>query len=557
MRIDRLTATLIPMMLAVIPAVFAGDAPWPKFTDITDAAGIKFKHSLGDFEMSNIVEATGPGCCVFDYDNDGFQDIYFVNGRWHPDISDNRGRSLKGKLKNALYHNNGDGTFTDVTDQAGVAGYEDSYGMAASAADYDNDGDLDLFVCNYGRCILYRNNGDGTFTDVTARAGVASPGWALASPWFDYNGDGYLDLFVVHYLEYDKGAFQRTGAYYKADNFPGPLSYPGLPDHLYRNNGDGTFTDVTKETGLWEPTGRGMGAVACDLDQDGDVDLYVTNDAMPNNLWINDGTGHFKDMATETGTAFGEGGQGVSSMGPFVADVDRNGLLDLLIPDMGYSCLLLQERRGFFVDVTAQSGVALLCGQYTGWGGLMNDYDNDGWVDLFIANGDPHHLYIEEAVIARGDGKGRFFDMARQSGEFFDQKYVGRGAAFADFDNDGDIDLLMNVLNDTPRLLRNDGGNQLNWIKIVPIRSDSGMVALGATVAVKANGLTMIQPVVAVNGYLTSSDPRPHFGLGRADRAELAEIRWPDGRKQTLMDVKANQILKVKGGDAGLTKVNP
>jgi hypothetical protein len=306
---------------------------------------------------------------VFDYDNDGFMDIYFVNGRWHPDINDNRGRSLKGKLKNALYHNNGDGTFTDVTDKAGVAGYEDSYGMAASAADYDNDGDLDLFVCNYGRCILYRNNGDGTFTDVTEKAGLTSPGWSLAAPWLDYNGDGRLDVFVVHYLEYDKGAFQRTGAYYKADNFPGPLSYPGLPDHLYRNNGDGTFTDVTKEAGLWEPTGRGMGAVACDIDCDGDMDIYVTNDAMSNNLWINDGTGHFTDMAAQTGTAFGEGGQGVSSMGPFVADLDRNGLLDLLIPDMGYSCLLLQINKGVFVDVTTQSGVAVLCGQYTGWGG--------------------------------------------------------------------------------------------------------------------------------------------------------------------------------------------
>ena len=222
---------------------------WPKFTDVTEAAGIKFKHSLGDFEMSNIAEATGPGCCIFDYDNDGFMDIYFVNGRWHPDISDNRGRTLKGKLKNALYHNNGNGTFTDVTDKAGVGGYEDSYGMAASCADYDNDGYLDLYVCNYGKSILYRNNGDGTFTDVTEKAGLASPGWALAAPWFDYNGDGLLDVFVVHYLEYDKGAFQRTGAYYKADNFPGPLSYPGQPDHLYRNNGDGTFTDVTKEVG--------------------------------------------------------------------------------------------------------------------------------------------------------------------------------------------------------------------------------------------------------------------------------------------------------------------
>ncbi len=532
-------------LLPVSPS-FAADAAWPKFTDVTESSGLKFKHSLGDFDMSNIAEATGPGGMFFDYDNDGFLDIYFVNGRWHPDISDNRGRVLKGKLTNALYHNNGNGTFTDVTDKAGVGGTEDGYGMAASCADYDNDGDLDLYVCNYGESTLYRNNGNGTFTDVTAKAGLTSPGWALAAPWFDYNGDGLLDVFVVHYLDYDKGAFQRTGAYYKADNFPGPLSYPGQPDHLYRNNGDGTFTDVTKEVGLWETTGRGMGAVACDLDGDGDTDIYVTNDAMPNNLWVNDGKGHFKDRATETGTAFGEGGQGVSSMGPFVADLDRNGLLDILVPDMGYSSLMLQAKRGIYMDVTAQSGVALLCGQYTGWGGLLNDYDNDGYVDLFIANGDAHHLYLEEPVLARYDGKSKFIDVARQSGEFFHTKHVGRGTAFGDFDNDGDLDILMFTISESPHLLRNDGGNQQHWLKVVPVRKDTGMVAIGATVTVKAKGLTMVEPVIAVNGYLTSSDPRPHFGLGQATKADSVEIVWPDGKKQILENVAANQILKIK-----------
>ncbi|MHB9008472.1 MAG: CRTAC1 family protein [Limisphaerales bacterium] len=541
---------ILTLALGLAPNGFAADSVWPAFTDITEAAGIQFKHHLGDPDLSNIVEATGPGCAVFDYDNDGFMDVYFVNGRWHPDISDNRGRSLRGKLQNALYRNNGDGTFTDVTAKAGVGGTEDGYGMAASVADFDNDGHLDLYVCNYGRSILYRNHGNGTFSDVTEKAGLASPGWALAAPWFDYNGDGRLDVFVVHYLEYDKGAFQRTGAYYKADNFPGPLSYPGLPDRLYRNNGDGTFTDVTREVGLWEPTGRGMGAAASDLDGDGDIDLYVTNDAMANNCWINDGQGRFRDLATENGTAFGEGGQGVSSMGPFIADVDRNGLLDILVPDMGYSSLMLQVQKGFFSDVTAQSGVAILCGQYTGWGGLLTDFDNDGYVDLFIANGDPHHLYLEEATLARWDGKGRFIDMARQSGDFFQHKYVGRGAAFADFDNDGDLDLLMNVINDLPRLLRNDGGNRQSWLKVVPLRGDTGMVAIGATVTVQAGGRTLVQPVMAVNGYLTSSDPRPHFGLGASAKAESVEIVWPDGKTQRLENVAANQILQLKQGES-------
>lgn len=530
-------------------AVAGAVTTWPKFADVTQSAGIRFKHHLGDLELSNIVEATGPGCAVFDYDGDGYLDLYFVNGRWHSDISANRGRALKGTLRNALYRNNHDGTFTDVTEKAGVGGNDEGYGMTASAADYDNDGDMDLFVGNYGRSILYRNNGDGTFADVTEKSGLDHPGWVLAAPWFDFDRDGRLDLFVVQYLDYDKGAFQRTGAYYKADNFPGPLSYPGRPDHLYRNNGDGTFADVTREVGLWEPTGRGMGAVACDLDGDGDVDIYVTNDAMANNCWINDGRGRFVDVATENGTAFGEGGQGVSSMGPVVADVDRNGLLDILVPDMGYSSLMLQVRKGYFVDVTAQSGVAVLCGQYTGWGGLLSDFDNDGYPDLFIANGDPHHLYLEEPVLARWDRKSRFVDMTGQSGDFFGRKYVGRGAASADFDNDGDLDIVMNTLHDTPHLLRNDGGNISNWITVVPLRADTRKIALGATVIVKSGGMTQIQPVIGVNGYLTSSDPRPHFGLGKTDRIDSVEVVWPDGRKRTLTDPEANRILEVKPGE--------
>jgi hypothetical protein len=539
------------LILLPVPMPAATNTVLPTFTDVTEKAGIKFKHSIGDVELRNIVQATGPGGCVFDYNNDGFMDIYFVNGRWHPDISDNQGRKLKGHLRNALYRNNGDGTFTDVTEQAGVGGPDDAYGMAASCADYDNDGYLDLYVCNYGRNILYHNNGDGTFTDVTEKAGLASPGWSVAAPWFDYNGDGFLDVFVVHYLDYDKGAFQRTGAYYKADNFPGPLSYPGLPDHLYRNNGDGTFTDVTKEVGLWEPTGRGMGAVACDLNGDGFVDIYVSNDAMPNNCWINDGKGHFQDRALEMGVAFGEGGQGVSSMGPFAADVDHNGLMDLLIPDMGYKSLLLQTRPGFFKDVTVQSGISQMSGQYTSWGGLLVDFDNDGHVDLFMANGNAHHLFKEEATLAHNDGKGRFIDVAAQAGEFFRHKYVARGAACVDFDNDGYLDILVFCLNEGPHLLRNDGGTHLNWLKVVPVRKDTGMVAIGATVLVRANGMQMLQPVMGVNGYLVSNDPRPHFGLGKATKADSVEIRWPDGKKQVLENVPANQILTVRyGADA-------
>ncbi|MCD6339494.1 MAG: CRTAC1 family protein [Verrucomicrobia bacterium] len=524
-------------------AAGAAAAELPKFTDITESAGIRFRHSLGDDELSNIVEGTGPGGALFDYDNDGDLDIYFVNGCWHPDVSDNRGRRYRGKHRNALYRNNGDGTFTDVTDEAGVG--DKGFGMSATAADYDNDGDLDLYVLNYGPNVLYRNNGDGTFTDVTREAGLEVPVWSLHAAWFDYNEDGWLDVYVADYLTYDKGAFQRTGAYYAVENYPGPLSYPGAQDRLYRNNGDGTFTDVTREAGLKRPDGRAMSVVAADLDRDGDQDVYVTNDAMPNDFWVNDGKGHFTNEALMMGIAFGEGGQGASSMGPTVGDVDRDGRLDLLIPDMGYSCLLLQTLPGLFTDVTAQCQLARMCGQYAGWGGGLIDYDNDGWLDVFIANGNPHHLYTEEDLLARNEHNGTFRDVSKLSGDYFYTKHVGRGAAFGDLDNDGDIDIVVFNLNDRPAVLRNDGGNRRHWLTVAPLRKDTRMAALGAIVEARIGKERMVVPALAVNGYLVNNDPRAHFGLGDHDHVDRIEIFWPSGKRSQVEDVKADQFLEV------------
>jgi hypothetical protein len=417
--------------------------------------------------------------------------------------------------------------------------------MGAACADYDHDGDLDLYVLNYGRNLLYRNDGDGTFTDVTDESGLGDASWSLSAPWFDCDGDGDLDVYVANYLEYDKGEFQRSGAYYKAENYPGPLSYPGQQDRLYRNNGDGTFTDVTREAGLNNPNGRAMSAVAFDIDRDGDIDVFVTNDAMPNTCWINDGQGQFTEKALEFGVAFGEGGQGASSMGPVVGDVDRDGLVDILIPDMGYGCLLFQKVPGLFLDVTAQSNLALICGQYTGWGGGLFDYDNDGYLDVFVANGNAHHLYTEEDVLARFDGQGRFEDVSKASGDYFREKYVGRGSAFGDLDNDGDVDIVVFNLNDRARVLRNDGGNSRNWLTVTPRQAKTRQIALNSVVTVRVNGLTMVQPVIGVNGYLVSIDPRAHFGLGNAAKADSVEVIWPNGKRQELNDVAANQILEI------------
>ncbi|MEE8386088.1 MAG: CRTAC1 family protein, partial [Dehalococcoidia bacterium] len=466
--------------------------------------------------------------------------IYLLNGCWLPEVNDNFGRALRGKLANALYRNNGDGTFTEVTAQAGVG--DQRYGMGVSAADYDNDGDLDLYVLNYGPNVLYRNNGNGTFTNVASEAGLDDRNWSVSAPWLDYDGDGDLDVYVANYLEYDAGKFRD---FYAAAGYPGPLSYQAQPDRLYRNNGDGTFTNVTSRTGLHFPDGRAMSAVATDLNDDGLPDIYVANDATPNCYFVNSGRGSFEDRALLMGLAFGEGGQGASSMGPVIGDVDRNGLLDVYVPDMGYGCLLVNKGK-MFVDVTAPSNLAVVCGQYTGWGGGLIDYDNDGHLDVFVANGNAHHEYTEEDVLLRNDGNGRFIDVAEQSGPYFREKHVGRGAAFADYDNDGDIDILVMNLNGPAKLLRNDGGNRNNWLKIVPQLAGTKVEAIGARVTVVVGKMRMVQEVAAVTGYLSQSDARAHFGLGSATKVDRVEIRWPGGQITKLENVKANQILEVR-----------
>ena len=519
--------------------VAAADPVLPTFTDVTEQAGIAFKHSYGDHHLTNIVEGTGPGCAFFDYNGDGFLDMYLLNGCWLREVNDNLGRDLRGKLANALYRNNGDGTFTDVTEEAGVG--DRGYGVGASAADYDNDGDLDLYVLNYGPNMFYRNNGNGTFTDVTAQVGLADPCWSLSAPWLDYDRDGDLDVYVTNYLEYDSGKFRD---FYPAAGYPGPLSYKAQPDRFYRNNGDGTFTETTKEAGLYFPDGRAMSAVAADLNNDGLTDLYVTNDATPNRYYVNTGKKTFGNETLEWGLAFGEGGQGASSMGPVIGDVDRNGLLDVYIPDMGYGCLLMNQ-GSWFTDVTAPSNLAVACGQYTGWGGLLLDYDNDGYLDVFVANGNAHHEYTEEDVLMRNAGDGKFVDVADASGAYFRDKHVGRGAAWADYDNDGDADILVMNLNGPAKLLRNDGGNRNHWLTVVPRLARTKVVAIGARVTVTAGNMRMVQEVTAVTGYLSQSDPRAHFGLGRAAEADQVEIRWPTGETTSLKNVKVNQFLEV------------
>ncbi len=520
------------------------------FTDVTEKSGLNFKQSFGDHHMDNIVKGTGTGVCVFDYNNDGLMDVYFPNGKWTKGVNDNEGRDLRGKLSNHLFKNNGDGTFTDVTVQAGLAGK--NYSLGCSAADYDNDGFVDLLVLNYGQNELFHNNGNGTFTDVADKAGLADKRFSLSGVWYDYNNDGYLDVYVANYLHYDDGKFRD---FFPAAGYPGPLSYNGLPNALYRNNGDGTFTDVTKEMGMWKPDGRSMSVTAADFNNDGKLEVFSTNDAMENYYFELNSKGGYEEKAIELNVAYSENGQGVAHMGPVVGDLNRDGLLDIFIPDLSYCSLLIQRPDGKGFDYkTNRSGLAVTMGQYAGWAAMMFDYDHDGWLDIFTTHGNAHHEYAQENTIVRNKGDGTFEDVSVSAGAHFKEKHVGRGGTGVDFNNDGRMDLVVVNVNANAVLLRNDTPGPNHWLTVTPrLKFSTGTRdAYGARVIVEANGIKMIEDMIPTRGYLSAQDPRLNFGLGKADKANL-EIRWPDGKVEQFKDVKADRFV-VYTHDASATK---
>lgn len=511
----------------------------PVLTDITRQGGITFVHSIGDDRLSNIVESTGAGVAFFDYDGDGDPDIYLVNGSYLKEINHPRGRKRAGKWTNALYRNNGDGTFTDVTVQAGVG--DRGYGMGCLSADYDNDGDADLFLTNYGPNVLYRNNGNGTFTNVTRQAGLEDDSWSTGCTFLDYDGDGYLDLYVGNYLMFDPGYKH----FFAAEAFPGPLSYKGRADVLYRNLGNGTFKDVTRKAGLFNSNGRAMGVASCDLDDDGIMDIFVANDAMENYFYRGSPSGIFKEIALLSGTGYGQNGDATSAMGPEFGDFDGDGRLDILVPDMAYSCLYRSSGSGIYTEKSAQTGIAVACGQYTSWSGNFFDFDNDGFLDIYISNGDSHHLEPEEDLLLRNISGKVFQDISAKIGSDFQSKFVGRGSAVADIDNDGDLDILILNLNDRPRLLRNDGGNRSHWLMIKLVGTRCNRDAVGARVRLTTDGTTRTRFVVSSSGYLSQSGSRIHFGLGKKKKVDKIEIRWPGGDLQVVEDITANQFLKI------------
>ncbi len=520
------------------------------FTDITERAGVTFKH-VSSPEKKYIVESMSGGVALFDYDNDGYQDIYFINSLTVDLVKSN------GKTKSALYHNNGDGTFTDVTEKAGVG--DIGWGMGAAVGDYNNDGFDDVYVTCVGANKLLRNNGNGTFTDVTRTAGVGDPRWSAGAAFVDYDNDGKLDLFVANYIAFDFNNLPEFGkgrlCQYKGVPVQcGPRGLPGVGDSLYHNNGDGTFTDVSKKAGVSDPDGYyGMGVICSDFDEDGWVDIFVANDSTPNFLYHNNGDGTFKEIGFTAGTAVNENGSEQGSMGVTVSDYNHDGKLDLFVTnfDDDYNTLYRDDGRNSFTDVSYAAKVAAVSLPYVGWGTKFFDYDNDGWVDLLVANG---HVYPQlqnfhqRNLVHRNNRDGTFTEVGEQLGAPFKEKRAGRGVAFGDIDNDGDVDVVINNLDGSPQLLRNDGGNTYNSVLIKLLGVKSNRDGIGARVKIVSGDLTQVDEVRSGSSYISQNDLRLHFGLEKRPRIDLIEIRWPSGVVDKITTANVNKIVTIKEG---------
>ncbi len=513
-------------------------------------SGITWVHDNAHSPERFLPETVGAGCAFFDYDNDGWMDIYLVNSGTSDFYTPTT------PLKNVLYHNNHDGTFTDVTDKAGVAG--GTFGMGVAAADYDGDGWVDLYVTSYGRNILYHNNANGTFSDVTDKAGVAAPGWSTCAAWFDYDGDGKLDLFVSSFVYYDKSQITLcTDETLKRRYYCVPRLFKPRPSHLFHNDGDGTFTDVSKESGIANYPGKSFGAVATDVNNDGLMDLFVANDTMPNFLFINKGGGKFQEAGLAAGVAYSEAGKPRSGMGVDATDYDGDGWQDLFVAniDQEFFSLYHNQKDLTFTDEPGEIGPATQL--LSGWGLKFFDYDNDGDADLFLVNGHPDDLiemrlsrvkYKEPLLMFENTGHS-FKNVSVQSGASFTREFSGRGMAVGDFDNDGDLDVLISSNGQPPLLLRNEGGNRNNWLGLQLVATKSNPAAAGAVITWRAGGVSRSRLKTAGGSYLASHDPREVLGLGSALKVDNLEIRWPSGKVDKLSDLPLNTYIKVVEGE--------
>jgi hypothetical protein len=531
------------------------------FTDITAQAGIHFKHNSGAFGKKYLPETMGSGVCVLDYDNDGWQDILFVNSMDWPEHK-------TGNSYPALYHNNHDGTFTDVTRQAGL-GIE-MYGLGCSVGDYDNDGFDDIYMTALGGSHLFRNLGNGHFADVTAKAGVADSGFPTGAVWLDYDHDGRLDLFVAHYVEWSLSTDQTCSLDGKHKSYCTPEAYKGQSARLYHNLGNGRFEDVTRRAGLYDPSGKSLGIALIDYDQDGWLDLFLTNDTQANKLYRNNHDGTFSEAGFAAGVAFSDAGRARAGMGTDAADYDNSGRQSLVIGNFTNESMSLyhNDGSGLFTDDAAISGIGPPSARSLTFGCFFFDYDLDGLPDIFAANGhvaddvsvtQPTLHYAELPLLFRNLGNGKFEDVSAAMGPPFRQPMVARGAAYADFDNDGDLDLVLTTSNGPARLLRNDNGNRNDMLRVKLIGTRSNRDAIGAKVTLTtANGMRLDAMVKTGSSYLSQSELPLTFGLGKPTNAKTVnlQIAWPSGRKESITHIAVNQFLTIKEGD-GIVSARP
>jgi enediyne biosynthesis protein E4 len=532
-----------------------------EFTDVSAQAGIRFKHNTGAFGKKYLPETLGTGCAFFDYDNDGWQDILLVNSMDWPEHK-------TGKSFLALYHNNQDGTFTEVTRQAGVA--SEMYGIGVAVADYDNDGNDDIYITCVGPNHLFRNLGGGKFADVTARAGVGDPGFSTSAAWFDYDNDGKLDLFVANYVDWSVEKDQFCSLDGKNKSYCTPQSYKGQSSTLYHNKGNGSFENVTQRAGLSDPTSKSLGVALLDYNSDGWLDLFIANDTEPNKLYKNNGNGTFTDEAVAAGVAFSEAGTARAGMGVDAGDYEGSGRPGIVLGNFTNESMALyrNDGSGLFTDEAPNSGIGKMSAQSLTFAVFFFDYDLDGLLDVFAANGhvsddisvvQPNVKYAQPPHLFHNKGKKKFEEMTGKLGRALQRAIVGRGAAYGDFDNDGDLDLLITSNNGPARLLRNDNANQNDLLRVKTVGTRSNRDGIGARITLKTpKGMKLFNMVKTGSSYCSQSELPVVFGLGAPEdgRVLSLEIAWPSGGRDTITDLKPNQSITVLEGK-GITNATP
>jgi enediyne biosynthesis protein E4 len=525
------------------------------FKDITKKAGITFKYTFGDDSYKNIIESSGSGITIFDYNNDGLMDLYLMNGTYLEGISDPDGKVYKNS-HNELYRNNGNGTFTEVSAVAGVGGHQ--WSMAAGAIDLDNDGYQDLYVLNFGPNVFYHNNGNGTFKDITTSLGLSGPDklngftkWSIGVSFWDFNIDGRLDAMVGNFLAFDPAYVSPSAP----NMMPSPTEYNGQASMLYEQQPDGKFVDVTKKNNLYYPDSKCMGLTVFDYNDDGNLDIFQANDHQLNFLFRND-NGIYKEVAVESGVAANSQGKGTGSMHGSIGDVDGDGLIDILVSDLDYGALYKNMGNGLFVDITEESGVAAAMAGKSSWGAQFFDYDNDGDLDIIATNGTAEELVPQYPLLLENDGKGHFKNVGKEHGAYFSNKRSGRSLAIWDFDNDGDLDIIFSHLdkNGTPVLLRNDGGNSNHWLGLTLKGKNGPASAIGAKVIITSGGKKQVMVNQCATSYLSNNDPRIHFGLGQQKQIDFLEVNWSDGNKEVYKNIDCNRYITILEGTGIVTK---